>query len=231
VAESAAGAVAASPVVVVCVSDYAASHALLEGVDLGGKALVQLSTGSPSEARAAAAWAAARGADYLDGAIFAVPSQIGTPDSTIFVSGSEGAYRASRELLTTTVGTLTYLGETVGAAAAFDLGILSSLFGALLGFYHGARVVESEHIGVDELGAALASVAPAIGQMIRHDADTIVSGNYADPEASIETCWQAMQLLARQAREAGLDGTFPAFAAARFDAARSAGLASESPPR
>src|SRR5687768_661543 len=60
-----AAAVAAAPVVIVCVTDYASTRALLEPVDLRGRVLVQLSTGTPQEARETAAWAAARGAQYL----------------------------------------------------------------------------------------------------------------------------------------------------------------------
>jgi hypothetical protein len=44
------------------------------------------------------------------------------------------------------------MGEAIGAASAWDLAVLSHFFGGLLGFYHGARIFESEGIRVDDLG-------------------------------------------------------------------------------
>src|SRR5919109_1490697 len=68
-------AVMASPIVVVCVTDYAASRAILGGAAdaLAGKVLVQLSTGSPLDARGGDRWAREHGVDYLDGALLATP--------------------------------------------------------------------------------------------------------------------------------------------------------------
>jgi len=87
-APDARAAVEASPVVLVCVADYAASRAILAqpGVSeaLRGKVLVQLSTGTPQDAREA--WAAADGHAYLDGALLATPGQIGRPDTPLFIS-------------------------------------------------------------------------------------------------------------------------------------------------
>jgi 3-hydroxyisobutyrate dehydrogenase-like beta-hydroxyacid dehydrogenase len=58
-APSAAAAVIASPLILVCVTNYAASNRILDEVaaDLAGKLLVQFTTGSPQEARASEGWA------------------------------------------------------------------------------------------------------------------------------------------------------------------------------
>ena len=86
-AADARAAVAASPIVLVCVADYAAWRAILAqpGVAdaLRGKLLVQLSTGTPQDARDD--WARLDGVGYLDGALLATPSQIGRPDTPLFV--------------------------------------------------------------------------------------------------------------------------------------------------
>ncbi|PCC68425.1 3-hydroxyisobutyrate dehydrogenase [Nannocystis exedens] len=228
VAASVAAAVAASPVVIVCVTDYPATRALLEAVELGGKTLVQLSTGTPQEARELAAWAEARGARYLDGAILAVPSQIGGPNAHIMTSGSREALAAAEGVLGD-MAAIQFVGEGPGAAAALDLGVLSTLFGALLGFYHGARLMESEQLGVDGLGGLLSAIAPTLGEMIRIDGEAIHHGRYEAPEASLEICWRSMDLLGRHAREAGIDASFPGFAAAMFHRGLAAGLGHEAP--
>jgi 3-hydroxyisobutyrate dehydrogenase-like beta-hydroxyacid dehydrogenase len=222
-------AVRASPIAIVCVADYAATYAALDGVDLREKAVVQLSTGSPADARAGEAWAKERGADYLDGAILATPRQIGTPASSILVSGSASAYAASRELVAHTTGTLTYLGERVGAAAAFDLAFLSYLFAAMVGYYDGLRLIESEGLDLAAFAAMTEASGPAATQMLVHDAHTVISGQYGQPEATLATCHAALQLMQRHAREAGLDGALATFVTERFQAGLSAGFGDESP--
>jgi hypothetical protein len=109
-------------------------------------------------------WAQERGVDYLDGAIMATPSQIGRPDTPIFVSGAATAFRRSERVHKTLAGNLMYLGELVGAASAWDLATLSCLFGAMLGFFHGARIFESEDLRVGDLGAMIADIAPVLGE-------------------------------------------------------------------
>jgi NAD binding domain of 6-phosphogluconate dehydrogenase len=85
-AGSVESACASSEVVVVSVTDYAATREMLGeiGSVLEGHTLIQLSSGTPSEARAMAGWAAAQGIDYVDGAIVGFPSAIGTADAIIF---------------------------------------------------------------------------------------------------------------------------------------------------
>src|SRR5262245_56540756 len=81
VASTAASAVAVSEVLLVCLSNYTATEEVLEARDvrttLKGKTLIQLSSGTPQEAREAAARARELGTRYLDGAILAYPSHMG----------------------------------------------------------------------------------------------------------------------------------------------------------
>lgn len=144
-APTATAAAAASPVIVICVADYETAHSLLATEEaapaLRGKLLIQLSTGSPRDARESEAWARGRGIEYLDGAIMAIPLQIGTPEAAIFVSGPESAFRKSEPILKNFAGNLRYLGESIGAAAALDFAALSYGFGGLFGALHGALIL------------------------------------------------------------------------------------------
>lgn len=232
-APSAAAAAQASGVVITCVTDYRATYGVLEGRDVGsslaGKVLVQLSTGSPEDARTLEAWAKQRGIDYLDGAILATPSQMGKPESSILVSGSRSAHEKSKPFLESTAATVSYLGEQVGWAAAMDLSFLSFLFAGLLGFYHGARICEAEGLRVADFGAMAVGVSAAIGGMVKHDADTIQSGAFEAPEATLEICARAVELIQRHAREARINAELPALVAALFRKGMAAGYGAESP--
>lgn len=222
-----AAAVRASPVVVVCIADYEATYGLLAETPLAGKLLVQLSTGTPRQAREGEAWARERGAEFLGGAIVAVPSQMGRAESAILVSGSAAAFHGAEALLRRMAGAVVYLGEPVAAAAAFDLGFLSYLFGGFLGFFHGARLVEAEGLRVDRLGSMLAELAPAIGEMIKGMGEAIQARAYANPESALNASAAALDLLERQAWEAGINAEFPRFGAALFRRAVAAGHGEE----
>lgn len=71
-----ADAIAASPLLIVCVLDYDAARHILEPMreKLSGKVVVNLTTGTPEEARTMGTWMRTQGAEYLDGGIMAVPS-------------------------------------------------------------------------------------------------------------------------------------------------------------
>ncbi|WP_437971960.1 NAD(P)-binding domain-containing protein [Sorangium sp. So ce260] len=230
---SVAAAVQASSVVVVCVADYQATYGLLEATQvasaLAGKVLVQLSTGTPQDARHGEAWAKERGVDYLDGAILAVPSQMGKPESSIIVSGSEAAFQKSKTLLERMAGTVSYLGEQVGSASALDLAFISFVFAGLIGFYHGARICEAEGLRVGDFGSMLADIAPAIGAMVKQDGDAIQDGTFQSAESSVEMCSRGAEIVLRQAREARIDAVIPAFASGLFRKGVLAGYGAESP--
>lgn len=228
-APSALAAVQASPVVLVCVADYAASRSILAtpGVAdaLRGKVLVQLSTGTPQDARDD--WAALNGVAYLDGALLATPGQIGRPDTPLFISGEERALASCRPVLDAIAGHILYMGEPIGNAAAWDLATLSCMFGAMSGFFHGVRICESEGLKVNEFSQMIGAISPVLGEMISAEGEAIHAGRYGEPESSMATCAGSGRLFVKQAREAGLDASFPDFLMGLFDRALHAGFANE----
>ena len=100
IAENAAQACDAADIVLMCVLDYTAANAVLSapGVKaaLEGKLLLQLSTGSPQDARDMKDLAREIGAGFLDGAIQVAPEQMGQPDTTILISGDQHHYERAR---------------------------------------------------------------------------------------------------------------------------------------
>ena len=226
-----AAAVASSPTVVVCVHDYAASDAILGSSDvasaLAGRVVIQLSTGSPQEARDSEAWAHAHDADFVPGAIQAAPAQMGRPDTTLLVSGAKRAFERSEAVLRIFGGNTTYLGEDAGAASTMDLATLSYVYGSILGFFQGARVCEAEGIRVDAYGSIVAAIAPGFGEFLRHEGTVIQSGDFAVTESPLSISVEATERLAQSARAAGLNAEFPTLVASLFRRAAAAGYARE----
>ena len=230
-APSAAAAVAASPVVIVCVYDYKAANEIFDSRDvtsaLSGRLVVQLTTGSPQEARDSEAWARRQGAEYVDGAIQAAPSQMARADTTILVSGAETAYRRSEPALKVFGGNIRYLGEEVGAASTMDLATLSYVYGAAVGFFHGARVAESEGIRVDQYGSLVAEISPSFGEFFRHEGAVIQSGNFGVSESPLRISVEATERLVQAAHATGINAELPSFVSGLFRRAVAAGYGEE----
>ncbi|AFH61844.1 NAD(P)-dependent oxidoreductase [Paenibacillus caseinilyticus] len=230
-ASSAASAINASPITIICVANYGSSASLLDTQEaasvLAGRTLIQLSTGTPQEARNSELWARERGADYLDGAIQAWPSHIGAPETVILFSGSSTAFQTSEPLLRILAGNSIYLGEPVGSASAQALAVISYLLGTWLGFAHGAHILESEHLPVDSFGSMIAAIAPLLGEEAKHQGKVIQTGKFGNPESSLQTSADSVERLLQQATEAGINSDFPRFALPLFAKAAAAGYGDE----
>jgi 3-hydroxyisobutyrate dehydrogenase-like beta-hydroxyacid dehydrogenase len=210
------------------VDNYEVAQTLLAGAALrprlAGRTLVQLSTGTPQEARDSERWAREAGADYLDGAILAYPDQMGTQDAAILMAGAEPTFRRCEPLLRSLAGGLTHVGEQVGAASALDCAALSFLFGGLLGAIHGARVCEVEGLRVDEFGSMLAELVPVLGQEVRQLGERIQASRFDGTQAALRTYAAAATRLVHQARDGRIPGDFPRQASEAFDRGMRAGL-------
>lgn len=230
-APTALAAVSASPIVVVCVHDYAATHEIMGTAEIAaafkGKVLIQLTTGAVQEARDSDAWARQHGGEYLDGAIQAAPSQMGRPDTPILLSGAEATFRRHEALLRIFGGGLTYLGEDAGAAAAMDMATLSYIYGASIGFFHGARIAEAEGFRVDQYGALVAGIAPTFADFLKYEGEVIQSGDFKVGESPLKISVEATERIAKAARDSGINDEFPAFASDLFKRAAKAGYGDE----
>ncbi|YCK33871.1 NAD(P)-dependent oxidoreductase [Actinomadura sp. ATCC 39365] len=105
-AEAIEDAVAASPLVITCLTTYEDTRQILQPVAaaLSGRTLATLNSGSPAGARETAAWADSHAARYLDGAVKNVPAAVGAPDTLIYYSGNKAVFDAWEPTLTTLGG-------------------------------------------------------------------------------------------------------------------------------
>lgn len=161
---NAAAACAASDVIVLCLSHYAAGLEVLDGVAAGTslehKVLVQFTSGTASDARAMEAWAGMHGMRYLDCALIDSPAVIGGDDTTVLVAGAENAWEQCRGLLGSVGGRLRYAGEDAGAASTLACALLHYLYGATLSMLHGAALCESERASLNEFFYLVKQLTP-----------------------------------------------------------------------
>jgi 3-hydroxyisobutyrate dehydrogenase-like beta-hydroxyacid dehydrogenase len=179
VARSVAEAVAANRLVVACLLDDASVGEALEGADLAGRDLVNLTTTTPAQARTRAAWAEARGARFLDGGIMAVPPMVGEPESGgyVFYSGSPELFEEHRDTLGVPVGTR-YVGADPGFAALHDVALLSAMTGMFAGITHAFALIRPEDIAPKDFAPLLVNWLTSMAPAVHQSADQLESGDY-----------------------------------------------------
>ncbi|MFG2718784.1 NAD(P)-dependent oxidoreductase [Streptomyces sp. NPDC048416] len=131
--------------IVLCLVDDASVGEVLDGTDLLGKDLVNLTTSTPAQAQQRARWAEERGARFLDGGIMAVPPMIGRPESGgyIFYSGDPTLFERHRDALAAPADAK-FVGEDPGHAALHDIALLSAMTGMFAGITHAFALVGPE---------------------------------------------------------------------------------------
>ncbi|MDC0766113.1 NAD(P)-dependent oxidoreductase [Streptomyces sp. HD] len=179
VVASAAAAVAANRLVVACLLDDASVGEALEGADLTGRDLVDLTTGTPAQGRARAAWAEARGARFLDAGIMAVPPMIGAAESGayVFYSGSPGLFEEHADTLAVPAGTR-YVGADPGFAALHDVALLSAMGGMFAGILHAFALIRREDVAPKDFAPLLVSWLGAMAPSALKAAEQVQSGEY-----------------------------------------------------
>lgn len=221
-----ASAISASPVILLCINDYAATDELVRtnGIPalLAGHTVVQLTTGTPKEARDASDWMKAHGVSYLDGAILCGPDDIGTDTARVLLSGERAAYEQVSSLLECLGGDVRYLGSNVGDASALDLAWLTTRYGDFIAIIHAANVCKSEDASLNEL------IALFRGDPVKQRyASVIKDESYQEYTASLRVWGAALERIRQQGKDAGINTEFPEFVGSHFDSAIEGGYGEE----
>ena len=193
IADTAAEAIAANTLIVLCLLDDTSVDEVLTGTDLADRDLVNLITSTPAQARARAEWARERGARYLDGGIMAVPPMIGVPETGgyVFYSGSRELFERHQETLSVPAGS-TYVGKDAGFAALHDVALLSAMYGMFAGAAHAFALIRKEDIDPAALAPLLADWLVAMAPAVHRTADQLRSGDYARASSPTSPCrWPA----------------------------------------
>ena len=226
VAEDVVSAFTASPVIVVCIDNYAATNAMLQSDRiislLSGRVIVQLSTGTPKEASELSDWMIAQDASYLDGAILCGPKAIGTDEAQILLSGDAAACQGAGHLLSCLGGAVRYLGGNVRAASVLDLAWLSTCYGRFMAIIHAATLCQSEGVGLDEF----ISLFPDKPDIQRY-AKVIHDECYHECTATLQVWGAALRRIQQQGIDAGINTEIPDFVASFFEKAIEAGHGQE----
>lgn len=220
-AESPAAAIAAAPLVVVCVSDYDAVTAILDGA-LDGRVVVNLTSGTPSRARALAEEVVRRGGSYLDGGVMAVPEAIGTADAVLAYSGPRPLYDAHESTLRG-LGTGLHLGDDPGLAATHEMATLVLMWGMLDGFLNGAAIVGTAGVSATAYLSIARRAIDTVAGWLPDYARQADNGSYPADDGTIDTHLAAMAHVVEESESLGVNTELPRLVKALAERAANTG--------
>ncbi|GAA3102520.1 NAD(P)-dependent oxidoreductase [Streptomyces rectiviolaceus] len=223
-------AVAASPLIITCVLDLDALHAVMDPIagSLAGKDLVNLTSGSPEQADEAAAWAGSLGLGHLDGAIMTTPPGVGNPEMMFLYSGSAQVFEAHRPTLAA-LGDPLYLGQEPGRAALYDVALLGLMWSTFTGWLHGTALVGADATkATDFTPVAIRWMTHAVAGFLDTYAPQVDAGRYPGDDATVDVQIATIGHLIHAAADRGVDNALPELLKATMERASAAGHGSDS---
>ncbi|KAL5331886.1 hypothetical protein ACEPPN_001425 [Leptodophora sp. 'Broadleaf-Isolate-01'] len=140
-----------SPVTIICVLDYPTIRQILYPIvnshALKSKTIINLTNGTPREAREMKEWM--RHAIF-DGGTIATPDMVATPASSIFISGENEQRFSSVTNIIEVWGRAQYVGQDPGAAALNDLALLAGMYGMFAGAITAMALLKKQKSGSRE---------------------------------------------------------------------------------
>ena len=221
--ESLKQAIESSQVILFCIHGYEATRSLLDDPEiislLPGRTIIQMSTGTPAEARAAEAWINERGGHYLDCSIMVYPQDVGKTAGQLLVSGPQEIYDKCAQYIKFLGGDIRYLGSTIGAAAALDLAVVTRLAVITVGVVYGAHICESEGVPLLQFADMYAE-----GDRPHTLAMTIGKGEFdQNISATVGTSIEVVSAIQNLAVDLGINTELPDFVLGLYKRAAAAG--------
>ncbi|GGQ10752.1 3-hydroxyisobutyrate dehydrogenase-like beta-hydroxyacid dehydrogenase [Actinomadura coerulea] len=212
-APTAAEALAASELVVVSQTDYKAMYDSLDGADLKGRVIVNLSSGSPGELRRAGEWVSERGGALLTGGVMVPPPGIGQPGAYVFYSGPEGALEPHREALGE-LGDVTFVGEDPGLSMLYYQSQIYVFWSTLTAYMHAVALLGTAGVSAQEFRPFAASLLTELagdGPMgfLNQLTEEMEAGVYPGADNTLRMQAVGADHVVEAAREAGIDAAGP----------------------
>lgn len=203
-------AISASNLIVVCISDYAAVMSTLDAVeDFEARTLLNVTTGSTTEARAMSAWTEQRNGVYIDGAILAMTNDVGADRSgAIFCSGSKAVWDRHEATLSALGSGVEYLGADPGLTGLYDVAAQGVTWSALNAFLHATALFEAAGQDPKTVLPLLEKTLHNVAGWLAAFADQIETGTYP-PDGDIHTQLRAINNFANDSAAAGINSELP----------------------
>ncbi|GAA2096463.1 NAD(P)-dependent oxidoreductase [Actinomadura alba] len=223
-------ALAANEVVILSLTDYSAMYDVLKpaATALTGRVLVNLSSDTPEQARAAARWATQRGAVHLTGGVTVPPSGIGQPESSTFYSGPREAFEKHRTVLEVVTGRTDYRGEDPGLAALFyQIGMIM-LWTPMVSFWQMIALAHANGLAAADILQHATDTANSLPGFFTFYAERIDAGNHLGDVDRLAMGMASIEHVLHTNADSGVDTSLPAAVADLFRRGMDAGHAADS---
>ncbi|MDX3535688.1 NAD(P)-binding domain-containing protein [Streptomyces sp. MB09-01] len=223
-------ALAANEVVILSLTDYAAMYDVLEptATALAGRVLVNLSSDTPEQARAAARWAVERGAVQLTGGITVPPSGVGQSASSTFYSGPREVFDKHRLVLEVVTGRTDYRGEDPGLAALFyQLGMVM-FWTSMLSYWQAIALARANGLAAADILQHATDTANSLPGFFAFYAERIDAGRHLGDVDRLAMGMASVEHVLHTNADAGVDTALPTAVARLFRRGMDAGHAADS---
>ena len=199
-------AINSAAVVVVCVKDYEAALSVLGPAQAawGDRVLVNLTSGTPAQARQMTGWASARGLAYLDGAVLTPAPAIGTPAARVICSGPQHVYHRVAETLAAAGTAPAYLDDQPGTANSYDLALLDIFHTAVHGITHALALATAEGIPARQFAPFTAGIGAMLSEMIPRFAGQLDEGSHPGDRSTIRSAQSSIRHVTEAAERHGI---------------------------
>ncbi|MEN0137214.1 MAG: NAD(P)-binding domain-containing protein [Rhodococcus sp. (in: high G+C Gram-positive bacteria)] len=194
VARTAAEAASAAPLLLASVGTYDDVRDMLGGIDtLGGRTLVNFTTGTPAQATRTLDWAVSRQLAYLDAAILAYPQHIGTVDGLILTSGPSPAWDTHSQVLGV-LGDVRHISEHVDAANVLDASMVGAFhISAVTALIESVTFAIDRGVSATEVLAVTEHVLTLFGPVAAEIVHNIATNTHDTDQATLEVYGAAIR--------------------------------------
>jgi len=188
-----------SQFIVASLSNYEAWNNIIDSnqidMDLSGKTIIQLTTGSIEEVRALNDWVKKYNGDLLEGIISCFPSQIGTEQSLILLAGSDNSINNCKDIISILSPQYKNLGSNLIAPTVLSRAFLSGALGGLIGMMNGAVLCKKADISLDDFKEIYMDRSSIIEQESKRIIDAIATEDTENTEASVSAWGHGQEAL------------------------------------
>ncbi|MFF9148229.1 NAD(P)-dependent oxidoreductase [Streptomyces sp. NPDC014861] len=223
-------ALAANELVVLSLTDYDAVYATLTPAEtaLTGRVLVNLSSDTPEKARAAARWAAERGAVQLTGGVTVPPSGIGKAESSTFYSGPREAFDRHRTALEVITGRADHQGEDPGLAALmYQIGMVM-FWTSMVSFWQAVALADANGLKAADILPHAVETAQSLPGFFSFYAERVDAGQHTGDVDRLAMGTASVEHVLHTHADAGVGTALPAAVVELFRRGMDAGHAADS---
>ena len=188
-----------SQYIVASLSNYEAWNNIIDSnqidMDLSGKTIIQLTTGSIEEVTALNDWVKKYNGDLLEGIISCFPSQIGTEESLILLAGSNNSINNCKDIISILSPEYKNLGSNLIAPTVLSRAFLSGALGGLIGMMNGAVLCQKADISLDDFKEIYIDRSSIIEQESKRIIDAIATEDTKNTEASVSAWGHGQEAL------------------------------------